>query len=498
MRKFVTLAVALVAGLLLMASAGAADTLRVAVPSNLNTLDPAKTKIGEEYIVNFLIFSGLTELGRDGRPLPDLAERWEASEDQKTWTFYLRKGVKFHHGREVDPQDVLKTVERILDPATGSVTRVNFQIIDKMEAVDDHTVRFQLKTPYAGFADIFSDRQARIVPRDKLDTLASNPVGSGPFKLKSFVPGDRVELVKNPDYYVKGVPKLDDVMLRIMPETATRISALETGEVDLVWDLPPETIDQVKKNADLAVDSVPTSSWDGLVMNCSMKPFDDKRVRRAVLLAIDKNAMVQLALFANGTATNTMITPSSPFYNKDLKIGPPDVAGAKQLLAEAGYPDGFDAQLFVPIGRPTRERLGVAAREMLKAVGIRVDIQRVPWDKFISDIEGKAVFFTDGFYSRPTIDTSIYPFFHSTGSWNTTLWHYKNAEMDKVLDGARAAHSESEQADLYKQFQRIALEDPPGVIPYVLNHANGYRKAVKDFHSSPMMWLDLRQVSIQK
>jgi peptide/nickel transport system substrate-binding protein len=128
---------------------------------------------------------------------------------------------------------------------------------------------------------------------------------------------------------------------------------------------------------------------------------------------------------------------------------------------------------------------------------VRVDLQRVPWDKFISDIEGKASFFTDGFYSRPTIDTSIYPFFHSTGSWNTTLWHYKNAEMDKILDSARAARSETEQAELYKQFQRVALEDPPGVIPYVLNHANGYRKTVKDFHSSPMMWLDLRQVSIQ-
>ena len=127
MRRLLGLAIALAAGLLLLGQpAIAAETLRVAVASNLNTLDPAKTKIGEEYIVNFLVFSGLTELGRDGRPLPDLAERWEASDDQKTWTFHLRRGVKFHHGREVDAQDVLKTVERILDPATGSVTRVNF------------------------------------------------------------------------------------------------------------------------------------------------------------------------------------------------------------------------------------------------------------------------------------------------------------------------------------------------------------------------------------
>ena len=105
--------------------------------------------------------------------------------------------------------------------------------------------------------------------------------------------------------------------------------------------------------------------------------------------------------------------------------------------------------------------------------------------------------YVDGFYSRPTIDASIYPWYHSTGSWNTTLWNYKNADMDKLLEGARAARSEAEQKSYYVRFQQLALEDPPGVIPYVINHMNAYRKNVKGFHSSPMMWLDLRTVSVQ-
>ncbi|HLI13842.1 MAG TPA: ABC transporter substrate-binding protein [Alphaproteobacteria bacterium] len=477
--------------------ASAAGTLRVAVQSNLNTLDPAKTKIGEEYIVDILVYSGLTELDSHGRARPDLAERWTTSPDQKTWTFYLRKDAKFHNGRPVDAQDVIETVKRILDPATGSPYRANFQIVDKMEALDPHTVRFELKIPYAGFADIFGDRQARIVPRDALNTLSTHPIGSGPFMFQSYEPGNSVVLVRNPNYYVPGVPKLDKVVLRIIPEGAAAVSALETGEVDLLWNLPLESIGEIKKNPDLVVDSVPTSTWDGLIMNCSQKPFTDQRVRRAVELAIDKNAMVQLALFGNGTPTHTMIPPSSPFYNSDIKIGPPDIAGAKKLLAEAGYANGFDITLYVPAGRPTRERLGLAAREMLKPIGIKVAIQTVPWDKFISDIEGKATFYTDGFFSRPTIDTSVYPFFDSNGSWNSTLWHYKNPEIDKVLDAARGARSEEEQAKLYKQFQVLALEDPPGVIAYVQNHVNAYRKNVKGFHSSPMLWLDLRQVTVQ-
>ena len=485
-----------VTALSLMMPAYAQGTLKVALPSNVNTLDPAKTKIGEEYIINFLVYSGLTELDAAGKAKPDLAESWTSSADQKTWTFKLRKGVKFQDGREFDSGDVKATIERIMDKATASTARVNFDIVSSIDTPDKYTVIFHLKIPYSGFADILGDRQVRIVPKDKVDTLANNPDGTGPFELAEFKPGDRIVLKKNPNYYVPGTPKLDEIIFRIMPETAARIAAVDTGAVDLVWDLPPEAIDQLKSNAKLVIDSVPTSTWDGLIMNASEKPFDDVRVRRAVELAIDKKALVQLCLFGHGSATHTMIPPSSAYYNDQIPFKV-DIVEAKKLLAEAGHPNGFETTLYVPSGRPTRERLGVSAAEMLKAIGVKVDIQRVPWDKFVKDIEGKAAFFTDGFYSRPTLDTSIYPWYHSTGSWNSTLWHYKDAEMDKVLDAARAAKTDSEREKLYKEFQQIAVDRPAGVIPYVLNHTNVYRSNVKGFKSSPMMWLDLRQTTVQ-
>jgi peptide/nickel transport system substrate-binding protein len=473
----------------------AQGTLRVALPSNLNTLDPAKTKIGEEYIVNFLVYSGVTEITASGEVKPDLAESWTVSEDQKTWTFKLRQGVKFHHGREVDAEDVKVTIERVMDRANGSTARVNFDIVSSIEAVDKHTVRFNLKIPYSGFAEILGDRQTRIVPRDKVDTIASEPIGTGPFKLTVNRPGDRIELAKNPDYFLKGQPKLDGITFRIMPETAAQVAAIETGAIDLVWNLPPEVIDQFKKNRNVTIDSVPTSTWDGIIMNAAQKPFDDPRVRKAVALAMDKKALVEIALFGHGTPTHTMIPPSHPYFNKDIKMEP-DIAQAKKLLAEAGMPNGFEVVLYVPSGRPTRERIGLGASEMLKAIGVKAEIQRVPWDKFVKDIEGKAAFFTDGFYSRPTIDTSTYPWYHSSGSWNTTLWNYKNPEMDKILDAARAAKPE-DRAKLYRDFQALAIAEPAGVIPYVLNHVNAYRTNVKGFKSNPMMWLDLRETTVQ-
>ena len=498
MRKtFIALASATtLTALSLTTPVNAQGTLRVALPSNVNTLDPAKTKIGEEYIINFLVYSGLTELDPSGKVKPDLAESWTASDDLKTWTFKLRQGVKFHDGREFDSEDAKASIARVMDRATGSTARVNFDIVESIETPDKYTIVFKLKIPYSGFADILGDRQTRIVPKDKLDTIANAPIGTGPFQLVEFKPGDRIELKKYANYYSAGTPKLDGIVFRIMPETAARIAAVDTGAVDLVWDLPPEVIDQFKGNTKVVIDSVPTSTWDGLIMNASQKPFDDVRVRRAVALAIDKKAMVELSLFGYGTPTHTMIPPSSPFFNDKIVIKT-DIPEAKKLLAEAGFPNGFSTILYVPSGRPTRERVGVGAAEMLKAIGIKVDLQRVPWDKFVKDIEGKEAFYTDGFYSRPTLDTSIYPWYHSTGSWNTTLWNYKNPETDKVLDAARAAKTDEEKAKLYKEFQQLAIDSPAGVIPYVLNHTNAYRANVKGFKSSPMMWLDLRQTTVQ-
>jgi len=183
-----------------------ADVLRVGITSAIDNLDPAKMQATDAYVYAAMVFNGLTYINRNMTVEPDLAERWESSGDLKTWTFYLRKGVKFHHGRELDADDVAMTVKRILDEATGCKIRVNFLIIDKIEVIDRYTIRFKLTIPYAEFPELFGGRQAMIVPRDRIDTLATNPIGTGAFKFKSSAPGDRMELIKNQDYFVKGVP----------------------------------------------------------------------------------------------------------------------------------------------------------------------------------------------------------------------------------------------------------------------------------------------------
>jgi peptide/nickel transport system substrate-binding protein len=469
--------------------------LRATISTSLNQLDPAKHTIGDEYIYGVLVFGGLVAIDENLKYRGELAEKWGVSEDLKTWTFHLRKGVKFHHGKDFGSDDVIATFKHIADPATGSSGRTYTDLIDSYEAPDKNTVRFKLKVPYAGFAELMVERQLKIVAADRIDKLSTDPSGTGPFKFKSFTPGDKLELVKNPNYYEKGLPKLDGVVFRIMPENAARVAAMEAGDIDLMWNVPLESIDKMKENQKITVDEVPTSTWDGIVMGNTTKPFDDVRVRRAVLLALDKTQLAAFSVFGHGVPTHTPISPRHPYFNKQLSLKQ-DIPQAKKLLAEAGYPNGFKIVLHTPVGRPTRERMGVAVQAMLRQVGIEVEVQRMPYNRFQTEVSGKAPFYMDGYFTRPSIDSSTYPWYHSTGSWNERMWHFSSKRIDEVLDKARVTKDEKELAKLYQQFQAYAIEDVPGVIAYVMNFANAYKKSVKGFRTHPYLWMDLRNTTV--
>src|SRR5258708_2166576 len=499
MRRFLcALAFALsLSGAGTIAPAVAQGTLRVALGTTLSQLDPAKTTIGDEYVYVHLVFNGLSRIDPDMSVKPDLAESWSASDDLKIWTFKLRQGVKFHHGRLLDSEDVVATVKRILDPGTGSRARTNLKMVDSVEAVDPLTVRFNLNQSYAGFADIFADRQLRIVAKDRLADLSTQPIGTGPFVFKSWSPGDRLELTKNPDYFEKGMPKLDGVTLRIIPESAARIAALESGAIDIVWSMPYESVDKFKNHPTIRADGISTPTWDGVILNNDRPPFNDVRVRKALALTIDKAAIVELALFGQGEPTFSPIPPSHPYFNKSLPVPAPDIAQAKKLLAEAGYPTGFDVPMQVPQEREQRVRVGVSVRDMARAAGIRINVERVPFASYTANVAGKAQMYVDGYFARPTIDTAIYPFYHSSGSWNKQLWLYKDARVDQILDDARKTNDEAARKALFERFQAVVEETVPGIIAYSAAHVNGVSKKVENFHSTPMQWLELKGVSLK-
>jgi peptide/nickel transport system substrate-binding protein len=474
------------------ASQAGGGVLRIAISTNLRNLDPARTTIGEEYIHSVCVFNGLTRMKEDQSVAPELAESWTYAADLKTWEFKLRRGVRFHHGREMTAEDVITTFRRVLDPATGSVSRSNYDMIERMEAPDPYTVIFRLSYPYGGFADILSDRQVKIIAADRIGDLATSPSGTGPFTFRSHTPGDRAIYARNPNYW-EGGPRFDGVELRILPEMSVRIAALQAGDLDVVWDLGPENIRALRDARNIRVESVPTASWDGAILNNSTAPFNDVRVRRALNLAVAKADVAEAVLFGEGEPTHSPIAPNHPFFARD--IGFParaDVATARRLLREAGHAGNLRVPLIIPVGRPVRERLGVTLQQMARPAGFEFDIQRVPFSRYAAEVAGKAPIYIDGYFARPTIDTSTFPFLHSRGSQNERLWLYNEPRVDAALEAARLSGDVNVQRGHYLAMQRAMVENPPGYIAYAQKFACAYRSAVRDVPTHPMRWFDLR------
>jgi peptide/nickel transport system substrate-binding protein len=478
------------------ARAATGGTLRIAYPLPVATLDPAKFRVGGlEYNYAHCVFNRLTAQDSKLQVIPELAQSWEVSEDLKTYTFHLRSGVKFHNGKPFTAADVVFTYARLRDKENASVLRAALGVVSNVEAVDPLTVKFTLSSPYSDLAAVTAQYQAQILCESTADTLTTKPIGTGPFRFVEYRPGDQLVVEKNPDYFVPGSPKVDGVVMHIIPEYTTAIAGLESGALDIVYDVPPELIDQIKDSKVARIEEVACGSWEGIILNNAFKPFTDPRVREAFIKIIDRQAMTDIAMFGHGTPTVTPIPPTHPFFRADL-LKPPDIEGAKKLLAEAGFPNGFPIEMIIATGSPWEERMGTAFRDAAKQVGVTVSLRVVPGDKFDAEMEGKIAFSVDGFFGRPTPDTMLYAWYHSTGSWNNTLWHYNNPEVDKILDAARATGDKAVQKDLYGRFQEIVAKDGPSCLVFVRNFACGVSKKVQAFTGSPQMWVDINNVSI--
>ena len=323
------------------------------------------------------------------------------------------------------------------------------------------------------------------------------PVGTGPFKFVSYAPGDRLVLTRHTTTTSsRACPKLAGVELQIIPEMSAKLAALQSGDLDIVWDLPLDQVKQLTGRSGLRVESVPSGSWDAAIMNNLIPPFNDPRVRLAFQMAVDKADVVELTLFGQGAPTISPIPPTHPFYAHDIAIPPADPAGARKLLAAAGYPDGVKVPIIVPVGRPVRERLGVTLQQLAKPGGFDLQVQRVAFSSFDAEVSGKAPLYIDGYFARPTIDTSTYPFLHSSGSWNAKLWHYKDAAVDDALSAARLSGDTAVQGKQYQAMQHALWQNPAGFFAYSVNFACAYRSGVTGVKTHPMRWFDLRQATM--
>jgi len=467
-------------------------TLTIATLSSPRQLDPHKAQNSADYIHSFWMYNALTRILPNGQAVPDLAQSWKVNDDLTKWTFTLRKGVLFHNGREMTADDVVASLKRVQDPATGSVSRTAISMVQGITALDPYTVELTLSTPYAELPKALAAFNAKIAPRDSLGTLADKPVGTGPFKFAELVPGSFIRVVRNDKYFMPGKPCINEVIYKVLPEALVAATALRRGEIDIWYRVPADQVrDLQRAGSDIVVEGVATGNHDVIVVHNKRKPFDDPKFRLALNYATDKQKVVDAVLFGYGTVIETPISTTSPVYKKDLPQRKQDIAKAKQLLAEAGYPNGIDLTLIAQAGRPNRERLALVVQEMWKPAGIRLKIEKVPSDRFVADVEMKGDMYVSGYAGRATVDQILQVGTYSKGSFN--MYYWENRKVDQLLDEGRKAKTPEEQARIYGQVQQEIFDDPPGVIMYMLNDYTAYRKEVQGYGIHPLwgvMYLD--------
>lgn len=456
--------------------------LRVALIDDVNTLDPG-TSIGVADVqIGHLAYETLVRRAEnepDAPLYPALAEAWETNEDATVHTFILRQGVTFHHGTAFTAKDVEYSINRLLDPALAAGVSGSLGVIDKMEIVDDFTIKFHLKAANVVLPYTLASPGVQIVPHDRTtEQIVAEASGTGPFILAERVPGERTVFKRNENYWDKALPYLDEVQLLVLPEPATQIAALTGGTIDLIHSIGLESVSMLEGAPDVSVLESSQGNYPVFVMRVDQKPFDDLRGRQALKHAVDRAALHQTLMNGRGAIGNDQpVGPGTPFW-ADVQPLAYDVEKAKALLAEAGYADGVEVALSTSdIGGPRVGDAAIAIQEMVKAAGFTITIDKVPAGDFWSQKYMQVPFFTSWWpvFSDPN---AVLPLAYSSdGFYNESGWSDPN--VDELIAAGRAEQDGEKRKEIYAEAQQIISEQGGVLIPYFAPYLQAVRKVVQ-------------------
>lgn len=462
-------------------------TLRVAIDQAVSVIHPLLSRVNPEYMAAELMYSGLTRLGRDMQAESDLALDWDVNDDLTVWTFVLRPDVTFHDGSACTAADVVASFEAILNPDFASPGRNNVGPIASVEAVDEVSVRFNLTSPYADLPVALAYNNARIIPASVIegsfDSLRSEANGTGPFKLVSYEPDRLIVVEKNPDYYDPERPYLDRIEMHVFPDLGAQVSSLMAGDIDMIATLAPNDFLRLEGQDGVDVLRSPSGQFCNVNFGTDIAPFDDPRVRRALALTVDRAAMVDFMTEGFGVKGNdTPLNESYPFFEA-LPQREQNLEEARALLAEAGFPDGFEAELIASDRPAIRVQLAVALREMAKEAGITINVTTMPHATYLDQVWTKGAFYV-GFYNmQPTPDGILKLLFTSDAAWNETRWN--NTAFDELVANARATIEPAARTELYTQAQALMNEEVPSIIPAFFDVLGAKRSWMQGYDIHP-------------
>ncbi|WML43017.1 ABC transporter substrate-binding protein [Neobacillus sp. PS3-40] len=473
------------------------DTLVFARGGDSTSLDPITTTEGETFKVTINIFENLLTYGEQDTTIhPGLAESYTVTPDGLTYTFKLRQGVKFHDGTDFNADAVVFNFDRWMNGDAdkfpyytmfGGYKKDEGHVIKEVKAVDENTVQFVLKRPQAPFLKNLAMSPFGIASPTAVkkygDKFRENPVGTGPFKFVEWKQNDRITLVKNPDYWQKDLPKLNKIIFRVIPENTARLNALANGEIDLMDGLNNSDEASVTSNDKLQVIKRPSMNVGYLAFTNTRKPFDNKLVRQALNMAIDKKSIIDSFYGGKALAAKNPMPPSIEGYNDAVEAYPYDLEKAKALLKEAGFEKGFSMDLWaMPVARPympEAQKVAEVIQESFSKIGVKAKIQSVDWATYL-DKAAKGEF--DAFMLGWTgdngdADNFLYTLLDKDSIGSNNYAYYSNDKLHDILIKAQTESDQSKRNELYKEAQVIIHDDAPWV-PLV--HSTPLIAAAKD------------------
>ena len=463
-------------------------------------LDPHKMSETSAFVINEQIYESLLQTYR-GELLPGIAEEWNVSDSGTEITFMLRDNAFFHSGRQLTADDVKYSLDRIRDPETLAPRAGSYTSIKEVEVVDPTTVVIHLHQPDAAILTVLSTAASSIVDKDVVESVGLNTDvdgGSGPFMLAKRVAGQAIALDKHPKYWEEGVPYLDGIDITFNPDDNARAAAVRSGTIDFLWRAAPEFAPALQADDKLKWYGGSGSLSLHLQMNVSKKPFDDVRVRQAVFHALDRQELLDVANAGLGTPLTAGYLPKGRWGAVEEDIyGDPDIEKAKQLLADAGYADGFEAELMVISTSAFQVRQAEVEQQQLAKIGIDVTIESV--EGTVASERARAgdfEMYQSGFGMTYDPDERFTASYLEKGGLNYGGW--SDAEYEEIIVAARSELDRDKREAMYQDAERILAERGPSAFTFVDANYDVVQKHVMGYKGDPTptyrfykyLWLD--------